>query len=130
MKSVGNDPSPEHAAILRLIAAIPAGCVASYGEIAARAGRPRCARLVGRLLRTAPAGWQLPWHRVIRADGRSAFAPGSRNHREQLRRLAREGVRPIAGRIDLVRHGWERAVDLDAELWGPAPRLRETHASQ
>lgn len=108
---------PEHAAIQRTIAAIPLGRVASYGEIAARAGLPRRARLVGRVLRETPADIELPWHRVLRADGRIAFPPGSRAFREQVRRLAAEGVLSRSGRVDLAAHGWER--DLDGLLWGP-----------
>jgi methylated-DNA-protein-cysteine methyltransferase-like protein len=106
---------PEHAAIVRVIVAIPQGRVASYGEIAARAGLPRHARLVGRVLGDAGAEAKLPWHRVLRADGRFAFAPGSRAFREQRARLLDEGVVVKAGRVDLECYGWQR--NLDAELW-------------
>ena len=108
---------PEHVAIRRAIAAIPRGCVASYGEIAMRAGLPRRARLVGRVLRDAGDTASLPWHRVLRADGRIAFAVGSRGYREQRARLIDEGVRVVSGRVDLARFGWQR--NLDAELWKP-----------
>ncbi|HZP67013.1 MAG TPA: MGMT family protein [Rudaea sp.] len=117
MKSVGPPIPPEHAAILRTIAAIPRGCVASYGEIAERAGLPGRARLVGRLLREADPRQKLPWQRVLRADGRIAFPPGSRGHREQRQRLIVEGVAVVSGRVDLARYGWQR--DLDTELWAP-----------
>ncbi|HEY2395956.1 MAG TPA: MGMT family protein [Rudaea sp.] len=106
---------PEHSAIRRVIAAIPRGCVASYGEIAARAGLPGRARLVGRVLGDAGAEAKLPWHRVLRSDGRFAFAPGSRGFREQRARLIEEGVVVANGRVDLARFGWQR--NLDAELW-------------
>lgn len=106
------DPSP----ILRAIRAIPEGCVASYGELAARAGLPGRARLVGRILGEMPDA-KLPWHRVLRSDGRLAFAPGSRSFREQVRRLAGEGIVVVRGRVDLSRHGWDR--NLDAALWAP-----------
>jgi len=107
------DPSP----ILRAIRSIPEGCVASYGELAARAGLPGRARLVGRILGEMPDA-KLPWHRVLRSDGRIAFAPGSRPFREQVRRLAGEGVLVVKGRVDLSRHGWDR--NLDAALWAPS----------
>ena len=106
---------PEHAAIVRTIRAIPPGRVASYGEIAARAGLPRHARLVGRVLGDAGAEAKLPWHRVLRADGRFAFKPGSRAFREQRARLIDEGVAVKAGRVDLELYGWQR--NLDAEIW-------------
>jgi methylated-DNA-protein-cysteine methyltransferase-like protein len=120
MKSVPAEAKPEHAAILRVIASIPQGRVASYGEIAARAGLPRRARLVGRVLREAGAGKALPWHRVLRSDGRFAFAPGSRGFREQRQRLLGEGVMVLNGRVDIDRFGWQR--NLDAELWAPPKR--------
>ena len=106
---------PEHAAIARVIAAIPPGRVASYGEIAARAGLPRHARLVRRVLGDAGAEAKLPWHRVLRADGHFAFKPGCRAFREQRARLLDEGIAVKAGRVDLALFGWQR--NLDAELW-------------
>jgi methylated-DNA-protein-cysteine methyltransferase-like protein len=105
----------EYAAIRRVIAAIPRGSVTSYGEIAVRAGLPGRARLVGRVLGDAGAGVKLPWHRVLRSNGRFAFSPGSRGFREQRARLLEEGVAVIAGRVDIARYGWQR--NLDAELW-------------
>ena len=113
--AVSGSIKPEHAEIVRVIASIPSGRVASYGEIAARAGLPRNARLVGRVLGDAGAEAKLPWHRVLRADGRFAFKPGSRAFREQRARLIDEGVAVKAGRVDLGRYGWQR--NLDAEIW-------------
>lgn len=82
-----------------LIAAIPAGQVATYGDIAAAAGLSS-PRIVGWILRTD--GADLPWHRVIRASGR----PASHLRTEQLHRLRAEGVLAVDGRVDLdaVRH--------------------------
>ena len=104
--------------IVRVIRSIPEGCVASYGEIATRAGLPGRARLVGHVLGTALAEG-LPWHRVLRSDGRIAFPPGSRSFREQVRRLAAEGILVVRRKVDLAAHGWER--NLDAVLWAPPP---------
>jgi methylated-DNA-protein-cysteine methyltransferase-like protein len=106
---------PGHAEIRRVVAAIPRGRVASYGEIAARAGLPRRARLVGRVLGEAGPAAKLPWHRVLRADGRIAFPAGSRAFREQRARLVDEGVVVKAGRISLERFGWQR--DIDEQIW-------------
>ncbi|MGB4857857.1 MAG: MGMT family protein [Dokdonella sp.] len=105
------------AAIRRCIAGIPAGSVASYGAIAARAGLPGRARMVGSVLRQTPDDIDLPWHRVMRSDGRIAFAAGSAEFIEQVQRLRVEGVAVSNGRVDLVAHGLES--DLDALLWGP-----------
>ncbi|MBS0555786.1 MAG: MGMT family protein [Proteobacteria bacterium] len=114
MKSGTASIPPAHAAILGVIRAIPRGKVTSYGEIARRAGLPRHARLVGRLLGDYSA-LKLPWQRVLRADGRIAFARGSAAFREQRMRLIEEGVAVANGRVDLGRFGWQR--DLDEQLW-------------
>lgn len=116
MKSVSSALPPAQAAIVRIIGAIPRGCVTSYGEVAERAGLPRRARLVGRVLREANPAWQLPWQRVLHADGSIAVAAGSRGWHEQCRRLRSEGVIVVNGRVDMARFGWQR--NLDAQLWG------------
>ncbi|TAL93517.1 MAG: cysteine methyltransferase [Rhodanobacter sp.] len=105
-----------NARIYAAIAAIPPGRVASYGAIAARAGVPGRARLVGRLLGEVPEGMQLPWFRVLRASGQIAMPPGSRGFREQCRRLRAEGVEVCNGRVPLSRFGLDG--DLDHALWG------------
>jgi len=102
--------------IYAAIAAIPAGRVASYGAIAARAGLPRRARMVGRALRETPDDMTLPWHRVLRADGRIGLPPGSAGFREQCRRLRAEGVKVHAGRVPMQTFGLE--ADLDRAIWG------------
>lgn len=80
------------AAILSAVQAIPVGEVRAYAEVARAAGLARHARLVARVLAEAevPA---LPWHRVLRADGRIAFPEGSAQALEQARRLRAEGLR-------------------------------------
>lgn len=115
MKQAKQAHSDDHAAIRRTVAAIPRGRVASYGEIAQRAGLPRRARLVGRVLSEAGPEARLPWHRVLRSDGRIAFPPGGKAFREQRHRLIEEGVIVRNGRVDLRKFGWNR--DLDAEIW-------------
>lgn len=107
------DSTPDQR-ILAAVRALPRGQVASYGAIARRAGVPGRARLVARLLaRNADPG--LPWHRVLRADGRIAFPPDSDGFREQCRRLQAEGVRVQRGRVRLP----AAEDDLDAALWRP-----------
>lgn len=105
-----------HQRIYAAIAAIPPGRVASYGAIAARAGLPGRARLVGKLLGEVPDGMLLPWHRVLRASGHIAMPPGSRGFREQSRLLRAEGVAVRDGRVALSRFGLDG--DLDRALWG------------
>ena len=81
-----------------VVAAIPAGSVLAYGQVAARAGLPGRARLVGRIL--AEDGHGLPWHRVLRADG----TPAPHLAIEQLARLRTEGVWAEGGRVPMLRY--------------------------
>ncbi|QHQ29161.1 MGMT family protein [Xanthomonas albilineans] len=104
-----------HARILAAIRAIPSGQVRGYGEVAMLAGLPGRARLVARLL-GGHAEATLPWHRVLRSDGRIAFPEGSRGYREQCQRLRAEGVAVQGGRVQRTT---TQALDLDAALWGP-----------
>lgn len=108
-----HDLSPAQQRILAAIRAIPRGEVAGYGEVAQRAGLPGRARLVARLLSTHEDG-DLPWHRVLRSDGRIAFAEGSRGWREQHARLRKEGVVIEKGRV----RGQRAAATLDEQVWG------------
>ena len=105
-------------AILAVVARVPRGRVTTYGAVAECAGRPRRARLVGRVLASLPAGSRVPWHRVVAAGGRVALPEGSAAREQQLRRLRREGVDVSKGRIDLDRYGWRSPPgDLDRWLW-------------
>ena len=115
------------AVILDVVASIPHGRVSTYGVVAMRAGLPRNARLVGRVLSKLPSGSRVPWHRVLAAGGRIAFPVGSASHKRQRERLLAEGVVVLRGRVDIERHGWSTPQDdLDRWLWapvhGPAPR--------
>jgi len=106
------------AAILEVVARIPRGKVTTYGAVAERAGQPRRARLVGRVLSQLPDGSKVPWHRVVAAGGRIAFPEGSDLRRRQVSRLLREGVAVVHGRADLRAHGWGSATEgIDQWLW-------------
>jgi methylated-DNA-protein-cysteine methyltransferase-like protein len=115
----GKSALPAEARILVAIRAVPAGRVAGYGMIASRAGLPGRARLVARIL-SGNDDATLPWHRILRSDGRIAFPPGSKNHTEQTRRLRSEGVTVEAGRVRMP----QCDADLDALLWAPPRRAR------
>jgi methylated-DNA-protein-cysteine methyltransferase related protein len=75
--------------ILERIRQIPKGFVRTYGDV-----DPRAPRMVGRVLATTTEN--VPWHRVVRADG--SVAKGER----QSRLLRREGVPVRGGRVDLA----------------------------
>jgi len=102
--------------ILAVIRAIPRGQVMGYGQVAAKAGLPGRARLTARVLgmNDDPA---LPWHRVLRSDGRIAMPEGSAGWKEQSQRLRAEGVVVERGRVKGMPVAG--ANELDAALWGP-----------
>jgi methylated-DNA-protein-cysteine methyltransferase-like protein len=93
--------------IYAAIASIPRGRVATYGQIAAAAGLPRHARLVGRVLRELPDDLDLPWHRVVNHAGAISRRGSPAGEREQRRLLEAEGVRFRRGRVEMERHRWE-----------------------
>jgi methylated-DNA-protein-cysteine methyltransferase-like protein len=95
--------------ILKVIRRIPRGRVATYGDVALRAGLPGRARLVGTLLRNSPGGSSLPWHRVVGAGGVLSvgkYAPHAAL--TQRMRLEKEGVHFRGARVNLSRHRWGR----------------------
>lgn len=91
--------------------AIPLGKVACYGQIADLAGLPGRARLVGKALGAVPQeGWRgqsVPWHRVINAQGKISFAPGSEDFIRQHDLLQDEQVVVIGGTIKLKTFQWQ-----------------------
>ncbi|ORI18211.1 MGMT family protein [Rhodococcus sp. 1168] len=85
----------EHVERVReIVASVPPGRVVTYGDIAAAAGLSS-PRTVGWILRTDSA--DLPWHRVVPANGRPAAHLATR----QLAELQGEGVSIRDGRVDL-----------------------------
>lgn len=104
--------------VYRLLRRVPSGHVVTYGQLAALVGFPRRARAVGRAMRCCPA--DVPWHRVVNAQG--AISPRRRmsGMLTQRIRLEQEGIRLRAGRVALARHQWDPS--LTSRL---APRARK-----
>jgi methylated-DNA-protein-cysteine methyltransferase-like protein len=95
-------------AICAVIRRIPAGWIATYGQVAAMAGLPRRARLVGHVLQHRETDADLPWHRVVNAKGEVSYS-SSRNgsDADQRRLLEQEGVAfDKNGRFNLERFRW------------------------
>ena len=78
--------------VYEVVEQIPEGMVATYGQVALLAGRPRSARYVGYALHSNPRPGQIPCHRVVFADGRicEGFAFGGPDAQREL--LMGEGV--------------------------------------
>jgi methylated-DNA-protein-cysteine methyltransferase-like protein len=93
--------------IYRIVRRIPAGRVATYGQVATLAGLAGHARQVGYALHALPEETAVPWHRVVNAAGRISrrSLPGGELVQRLL--LEREGVSLDArGRVPLRRIGW------------------------
>jgi methylated-DNA-protein-cysteine methyltransferase-like protein len=96
------------AAICAVVRRIPKGWVATYGQVAAMAGLPRRARLVGHVLQHLDPTTNVPWHRVVNAKGEVSYAP-SRNGSDALqqRLLEKEGIEfDDRHRFNLERFRW------------------------
>lgn len=94
------------AQVLYWVSQIPAGKVATYGQIAALAGKPRAPRQVGGILRGLKNSEDLPWYRVINAQGSiSTYRVGVGELQQHL--LETEGIVFKAGRCDLRRFAWQ-----------------------
>ena len=95
--------------IWQVIALIPRGKVATYGDVASHAGLARAARRVAYALRHLPDGTAIPWHRVINSQGRISIPEGSASRYLQRERLEAEGI--------VFRHN--KSVDLKKFRWQP-----------
>ena len=90
--------------VLAIVRRIPPGRVATYGDIAARAGRPRAARAVGNIMRGCGRP-DVPCHRVIAAGGRLGGYGGHEVLKRSL--LIAEGILVPGARVrDLDRFRW------------------------
>lgn len=99
--------NPNYQRIFNTVLAVPAGKVASYGQIADLAGLPGRARLVGRALGYAPQELDVPWYRILRASGQLAFEAASKQAIQQSRLLHAEGVLVKNNRVNLKQFGWQ-----------------------
>lgn len=87
--------------VISIVKEIPMGCVMTYGQIAKLAGSPRSARQVARILHTMSRKYDLPWHRVVNADGKIVIQDEESAFQQQIL-LENEGVIVQAnGKIDL-----------------------------
>jgi len=95
------------ARIYSVVALIPEGRVTTYGQVAALAGLPRQARQVGYALAALRDDNDLPWHRVINAQGEISKRANGECDPQQRLLLEIEGVEfDPRDRISLARFGW------------------------
>ncbi|HEY7791313.1 MAG TPA: MGMT family protein [Vicinamibacterales bacterium] len=99
------------ARVLSIVRRIPVGRVATYGDVAHMAGRPRAARAVGNIMRTCHRH-DVPCHRVVAAGGLVGGYGGNEGLKRSL--LRAEGL-TVAGR---------RIRQWTAVRWQPSPSRR------
>jgi len=108
---MGKNKANLYSKIYFLVKKIPKGRVATYGQIAALAGAPRAARIVGYALHVIPENSKIPWQRVINRQG--IISTTCQTHPPTLQRdiLISEGVEVINNKgvfqIDLKKYLWE-----------------------
>jgi O-6-methylguanine DNA methyltransferase len=106
-------PKDFTARVLSVVRRIPSGRVATYGDVAALAGRPRASRAVGNIMRS----WSrldVPCHRVIAAGGRLGGYGGYELLKRSL--LIAEGI-PVSQ---------SRVRDFEQIRWRPHARRRRS----
>lgn len=118
----------KQARIYAVIRQIPAGSVATYGDIANLAGLPRHARLVGYALNALSEGSDVPWYRVVNSQGQLSLAKLSpTGAAEQQKCLVQEGVEFTSqGRVMLKKYRWQpHPLEWEAFLINLPARLTE-----
>jgi methylated-DNA-protein-cysteine methyltransferase-like protein len=120
-------PEPTYEQIYLIVRQIPPGKVATYGQIAAILGLPT-PRMVGYALAAVPAGSDVPWQRVINAQGKISLRANSESNFLQRQLLEDEGVQFDANsRVNLRRYRWA-GPQMDWLIehgFDPAPAWRE-----
>ncbi len=97
--------------ILQVVALIPYGKVASYGQIAKMAGLPKHARLVGYVLKHLDSEAEIPWHRVINSLGKISLSKlDDQGENIQRVKLLAEGVMVIGDKINLKQYQWNNSL--------------------
>lgn len=96
--------------IYEAVKRIPKGCVATYAQVAEKAGDRKMARAVGNALHKNPDPDNIPCHRVVNAKGELAGEYAFGGAWKQAELLEAEGVEIIGGRVDLEKYRWEKDV--------------------
>ena len=110
-KSPTAEGSQRWRAVYEVVARIPRGKVATYGQVASLAGYPGQARQVGYALAGMPEDLDLPWHRVINARGEVSPRTWTNMHEFQQVLLEREGIAFKGARLDMKVYRWNPEDD-------------------
>jgi methylated-DNA-protein-cysteine methyltransferase-like protein len=98
--------SDSYLRIWETVRKIPRGRVSTYGAIADQCKLYGQARLVGYALHNLPHGTDVPWQRVMNAQGRISFSRNSDMHALQKKLLRNEGIVFKGEKASLAVYGW------------------------
>lgn len=97
--------------VYKICRSIPKGKVATYGQIARLAGKPKAARAVGVFMKNNPDAPIVPCHRVVASDGKLTGYSGTGGIAQKKKMLLKEGVCFKNNRVDLSISGFQRQSD-------------------
>ena len=90
--------------VYELLRTIPCGMVITYGNLAAMLGNKKWARAVGNALHENPDGDKYPCYKVVNSRGELSQAYAFGGLQEQKRRLEKDGIDVVDGKVDLTRY--------------------------
>ncbi|MFH0773593.1 MAG: MGMT family protein [bacterium] len=96
--------------VYKLTRKIPKGKVATYGQLAGLAGKPKAARAVGIFMRTNPDAPHTPCHRVVAKDGSLAGYSLGKGISTKKQLLKQEGVLFIGKKVNMKKALWVGVV--------------------
>lgn len=96
--------------IYQLARKIPRGKVATYGQLAALAGRPKAARAVGGFMRTNPDAPRTPCHRVVAKNGALTGYSMKWGVVTKKQMLLSEGTPFIGEKVDMKKALWTGVI--------------------
>lgn len=94
--------------VYKICSSIPKGKVATYGQLARLAGKPKAARAVGVFMKNNPDAPIVPCHRVVASDGRLTGYSGEGGIAQKKKMLQKEGVLFKGERVDLLNSKWKK----------------------
>ncbi|MFA6017072.1 MAG: MGMT family protein [Patescibacteria group bacterium] len=94
--------------VYKICSSIPKGKVATYGQLARLAGKPKAARAVGTFMKNNPNAPIVPCHRVVASDGSLTGYSGVGGIAQKKIMLIKEGVSFKNNRIDLSISKWNK----------------------
>lgn len=94
--------------VYKICRSIPKGKVATYGQLARLAGKPKAARAIGVFMKNNPDAPRTPCHRVVASDGSLTGYSGTGGVAQKKKMLLKEGVSFKNNFVDLSVSRWEK----------------------